>query len=65
MSDSAVIDSTLEKKHPDLTDRAMGTIQHRLQKDFNSLAQRTARKPFLTEAIKKKKRINICNKYQH
>ena len=55
----------LKKKHPDLlTDVSIRTIQHRLQKDLGLPARRAAKKPLLTEAMKKK-RLQFCRTYQH
>ena len=55
----------LKKKHPDLLKKvSVRTIQHRLQKDLKLPARRAAKKPLLTEAMKKK-RVNFCKKYKH
>ncbi|KAG7158138.1 putative CENP-B N-terminal DNA-binding domain-containing transposase-like [Homarus americanus] len=60
MSDPAVTASTLKKKYPDLLKHvAMRTVQHHLQKDLGLPTRRAAKKPLLTEAMKKR-RINFC-----
>ncbi|KAG7175342.1 Transposable element Tcb2 transposase-like 1 [Homarus americanus] len=65
MSGPAVTASTLKKKHPDLLKHvAIRTVQHHLQKDLGLPTRRAAKKPLLTEVMKKK-RINFCKKYQH
>nr|CAH7716389.1 unnamed protein product [Callosobruchus chinensis] len=54
----------LKHKHQDLLkDVATRTIRHRLQKDLGLPTRRSAKKPLLTEAMKKK-RLAFCKKYQ-
>lgn len=54
----------LKKKFPDLLqDVAIRTVQHRLQKDLGLPCRRSAKKPLLTVAMKKK-RVDFCKKYK-
>lgn len=54
----------LKEKHPILLQNvSVRTIQHRLQKDLKLPARRAAKKPLLTEAMKKR-RLDFCQKYK-
>ncbi|XP_076036784.1 uncharacterized protein LOC143022442 [Oratosquilla oratoria] len=62
MSDPCITAVSLKQKHPALLKNvAVRTVQHRLQKDLKMPARRAAKKPLLTEAMKKK-RIDFCKK---
>ena len=60
----ALTASELKKMHPDLLNSvSTRTIQHHLQKDMGLPTRRAAKKPMLTEAMKKK-RVAFCKKYK-
>ena len=64
-SNSSTTAVGLKSKHLELFHNvSTRTIRHRLQKDLDLPCRRAAKKPMLTEAIKKK-RINFCKKYCH
>ena len=64
MQNPSMTASELKKKHPDLLGNvAIRTIQHRLQKDLGLPCRRAAKKPLLTDAMKKK-RITFAKKYK-
>ncbi|KAG1704394.1 Dihydroorotate dehydrogenase (quinone), mitochondrial [Nymphon striatum] len=65
MQNPSLTASELKKKHPDLLNTvSIKTIQHRLQKDLHLPTLRAAKKPMLTEAMKKK-RVTFCKKYKN
>lgn len=54
----------LKKKHPDLLqDVAVRTLQHRLQKDLGLPCRRAAKKPLLTDTMRKK-RLQFAKQYR-
>ncbi|XP_066947049.1 uncharacterized protein [Macrobrachium rosenbergii] len=56
--------AALKKKHPDLLGNvAVRTVQHCLQCDLGLLCHHAAKKPLLTDGMKKK-RLAFCNKYK-
>lgn len=64
LPDSAITGTNLKEKHPaPLKDVAVQTIQHRLQKDLKMPARCAAKKPILTEAMKKNW-LQFCKKYK-
>lgn len=65
MSNPSITALELKENHSELLKKVtVRTIQHRLQKDLKLPTRRAAKKPLLTENMKKK-RLQFCKKYQH
>lgn len=55
----------IKKNHPGLLDDvSIRTIQHRLQKDLGLPCRRAAKKPLITDRMRKK-RLQFCRRYRH
>ena len=61
----SITPASLKKKHPKLLEGvSIRTIQHRLENDLGLPCRRAAKKPLLTEKMRKK-RLTFAKNYQH
>lgn len=64
-ADPGITALELKEKHPKLLqDVTVRTVQHRLQKDLKLPSRRAAKKPLLTDKMRKK-RLQFCKNYRH
>ena len=62
---TSITPASLKKKHPKLLEGvSIRTIQHRLKNDLDLPCKRAAKKPLLTEKMRKK-RLTFAKNYQH
>ncbi|RXG60676.1 hypothetical protein Avbf_14809 [Armadillidium vulgare] len=65
MSNPWITVAQLKREHPELlNDISTRTLQHRLQKELNLPCRRAAKKPLLTDNMRKK-RLLFARKYKH
>ena len=63
-ADPGITALEIKEKHPKLLqDVAVRTVQHRLQKDLKLPSRRAAKKPLLTDKMRKK-RLQFCKKHR-